>query len=206
MSKKKDFKGIDKKTWILMALATVAFVIVVVVIVIVSRPEKIDSGYFHDDENKIVLTMSGDMSALDDSPYESGVVHVVYYYNGDKIASARVFYEYPDEEMAKIAFSKLEPGEYANNKKLNGKYVIFDLNKTQYEDLTVEELRQNIELLKLINALILDYDENTVNEYPISFDGAEDVKVVEDGEGGDTQESQDAGDSGNSSDSGDAQE
>lgn len=207
MSRKKDLARIDKKTWILMALATVAFIIVVIIIVIMNRPEKIDSSYFHDDNSKIVITMSGDMSALDDSPYESGVVHVVYYYNGDKIINARAFYEYPDEEMAKIAMEKLQVGEYATNKKMSGKFVIFDLNKTQYEDLTVSELKENIELLKAINALILDYDENTVNDYPIDFSNAENIQNAEPLQDiNETTDADSSTDSGDAANSGDVQE
>lgn len=174
MSKKEIRKKFDRKTLIWTIVAAIAFILVVVMIVVMNLPEKFDSSYFHDDNNKIVLTMDKETSALDDSPWESGIVHMVYYHDGKNITNVKAFYEYPNEEMAKIAFSKLEPGEYANNKKLSGRFVIFQIDKSQYEEMTVESLKENIELLKEIDALILDYDENTLSNYPISFPSEDD--------------------------------
>ena len=189
-------KSFDKKTLIWMILAVIAFVIVVVAIVITNLPEKIDSSYFHDDDKKIVLTMDKEMSALDDSPYESGIVHVVYYYDGDKITNVRAFYEYPDEEMAKIAMLNLKTGDFATSMKLNGRFVIFQINKSQYENMTVEMLKENIELLKEIDALILDYDENTILRHPVSFIEENDDASGESGSSEDASDSsEDASDS-----------
>lgn len=183
-------KPFDYKTTIWVGLALVALIVVVMLILMFTQNEKIDSSYFHDDENKIVLTMDKDMSVLDDSPWESGIVHVVYYHDGSKITNVRAFYEYPDEETAKIAASKLESGEYADSMKLNGRFIIFQIKKSQYENMTVEELRENIELLKEIDALILDYNENTILDYSVSFEeedeDEEEEEEEEDGEDNET--------------------
>ncbi len=152
-------KGIDLKTWILVGLAAIAFVIVSVAIVMLNQVERFDSSYFHDGDGKIVLTMDKYYAELDSSEYEPDITHVVYYHDNNKVTNVRAFYEYKDEAEAKEAFDNLSLGEFAEGKKLSGRFVAFAVKKQQYENMTVEELKHNIELLKQIHALILDYDQ-----------------------------------------------
>ena len=156
----KQKKPFDYKTTIWVGLLLVALIIVVMMILKFNQNEKIDSSYFHSDDKKIVLTMDRDNATLDDSDYEPDITHVVYYYEGDKITSVKAFYEYRTDAEAEEANKNLGLGEFADGKKINGRFIVFDLNKSQYENLTVSELQQNIELLKQIDALILDYDSH----------------------------------------------
>lgn len=179
-------KKIDIKTWVLVGCAVVALVIVIAVILAFNQSEKIDSSYFKDSDGKIVVTLDKEMAALDDSIYEGDVVHTVYYYDGDKITNARLFYEYYSEDDAKKAYEKLEPNAYLEDKKLNGKFIMFKVNKVLYEDTTVTELKETIEQLEEIDALILDYDENYVETHgahikdeDVSGDVVEEAEVVE---------------------------
>lgn len=151
-------KPFDYKTWIWVLLAVAALIVVVIAIIQFSQNEKFDSSYFHDDDKKIVLTMDAETAELDDSEWEPEITHVVYYYNGDKIINARVFYEYENEADAEEANKNLTLGEFATGKKISGRFVVFDVNPAQYDSLTVEQLRENVELLKEIDALVLDYD------------------------------------------------
>ncbi|MBR3269686.1 hypothetical protein IKG07_00285 [Candidatus Saccharibacteria bacterium] len=159
---KKVEKPFDYKTTIWVGLALVALMIVIMAILKFSQNEKFDSSYFHDADGKIVLTMSKEMSALDDSEWESDVTHVVYYYEGNKIIGARAFYEYATESEAEEAYKHLDLGPSASGKRISGKFVVFDVNKSQYENMTVEDLKASRELLKEIDALILDYGEGYV--------------------------------------------
>jgi len=152
-------KGIDLKTWILVGFAIIAFVIVSVAIIMLNQVEKIDSSYFHDADGKIVLTMDKSYAELDDSEWEPEITHVVYYHDNNMVTGARAFYEYKDEAEAKEAFNNLSLGQFADGKKLSGRFVVFSVKKQQYEDLTVAELKHTIELMKEIHALILDYDQ-----------------------------------------------
>ena len=155
-------KPFDYKTTIWVGLALVALIIVIMMILKFNQNEKIDSSYFHDEEGKMVLSMDKEISALDDSEWEADVTHVVYYYEGDKIIAARAFYEYATEAEAEEAYKHLDLGNYANGKKINGRFIVFDVNKAQYENMTVEDLKVSRELLKEIDALILDYGEGYV--------------------------------------------
>lgn len=165
-SNKTSNKPFDYKTTIWVGLALVALILVVMAILKFNQNEKIDSSYFHDADNKIVITMAKDISALDNSEWESDVTHVVYYYEGNKIVAARAFYEYATEAEADEAYKHLGLGTFADNKRISGKFVVFDIKKSQYEDLSVEDLRQSRERLKQIDALILDYDEGYVKPRP----------------------------------------
>ena len=175
MSKKKDagekpaVRKADRKTLIGVIAAVVALILVVIMIVILSLPEKFDSKYFHDTNNKIVLTMDNETSALDDSPYEASIIHLVYYHDGTKVNNMRVFYEYPDEDMAMTAIAELKMGDFAESRKLNGRFIVYQAAKSQYEGMTVEDVKNKVEQLKELDALILEYDENTILEYPLVF-------------------------------------
>lgn len=164
MTKKKQ-KKIDYKTWILVGLSVIGLVLIIAVILSFTQNEKIESSYFHDDEGKIVLTMEREMAALDDSKYEPWITHVVYYHDGSKVTNVRAFYEYSTEEEAKEAFLNLSLGDFADSKKINGRFVIFQVKDTQYKDLTLSELKNNVENLKEIEALILDYEDGYIKQF-----------------------------------------
>lgn len=158
-------KPFDYKTTIWVGLTLVALILVVMAILKFNQNERIDSSYFHDTDGKIVLTMTEDNAALDESIWEAPITHVVYYYSGDTLTGARAFYEYTTEAEAEEAFKHLELGDFANNKKISGKFVIFEVKDTRYNTMSVEELRNSIERLKQSNKLVLDYDENYINTH-----------------------------------------
>lgn len=176
-------KKIDHKTWILVCFAIIALIIVVVVILNFTLNEKFDSSYFHDSNGKIVSTMDKDSAALEDSIYEPNITHVVYYHDGTDITGARAFYEYKNEEEAKEVYPHLGLGDFADSKKLSGRFVVFQVKKDLYDGLTVDKIKHSQELLKQIDALILDYDENYIERYPaLDFDVTEDSDIIEDDE------------------------
>lgn len=176
-------RKIDHKTWILVCFAIIALIIVTVVILNFMLNEKIDSCYFHDGNSKIVSTMDKDSAALEDSIYEPNITHVVYYHDGTNITGAKAFYEYKDEEEAKEAYPHLGLGDFADNKKLNGRFVVFQVKKDLYDGLTVDKVKHSQELLKQINALILDYSDNYIERYSaLDFNVTEDSDIIEDNE------------------------
>lgn len=158
-------KPFDYKTTIWVGLTLVALVLVVMAILKFNQNEKIDSSYFHDADGKVVLTMTKDNAALDESIWEAPITHVVYYHSGDTLTGARAFYEYTTEAEAEEAFKHLELGDFANNKKINGKFVVFEIKDTRYDTMSLEELKNSIERLKQSNKLVLNYDENYINTY-----------------------------------------
>ena len=162
---RKRVREIDHKTWILVGFAIIALVFVIIAIVNFSQNESFDSSYFHDADGRIVLTMDRDSASLDDSIYEPNITHIVYYYEGDNITGVRAFYEYATEAEAKTAYAHLGLGSFADGKKLSGRFIVFNVKRAMYESVTVESLKNDRELLKDINALILDYDDGYINNY-----------------------------------------
>jgi hypothetical protein len=158
----RENKPFDYKTTIWIGLFLVAFVIVVMAILKFNQNESFDSNYFHDADGKMVFTMDRNNATLDESAWEPEITHVVYYYEGDKVVAVRAFYEYATEAEAEEAYKHLALGDFSDSKKTNGRFVVFDVKKSQYENTTVEELKTSRELLKEINALILDYGEGYV--------------------------------------------
>ena len=174
---------LDHKTWILVGFLIIALVFVIIAIVNFSQNESYDSSYFHDAEGKIVLTMDRDSASLDDTIYEPNITHIIYYYEGDNIVSVKAFYEYATEKEAKTAYEHLKLGDFADSKKLSGRFVVFQIKRAMYDGITVESLKNDIELLKGIDALILDYGEGYINNYTeLTFEEYEEPENSEESE------------------------
>ena len=107
---------------------------------------RLNSSYFKSDGMKLVLSMNKDIASFDDSDYEADVTHVVYYYTGNTINNVRVFFAYDTKNEARTAYNNIamDGKDWALKKKLQGKYVIFELSSDQYSDLTTEKVKENI--------------------------------------------------------------
>lgn len=162
---KKVEKRIDFKTWISVGILAIALVFVIALIMNFSQNEKYDSSYFHDSDGKIVFTMDKDMAVLDESIYEPNITHIVYYYSGNNVTNVKAFYEYATEREAEISFEHLGLGTFADSKNLNGRFIVFQVKKSMYENLTVDTLKTDAEKLKSADALILDYEDGYINKF-----------------------------------------
>lgn len=139
-------------------LAVVAVVVVIIAIVVVAGfawQEKYDDDYFVSDDEKLVIGMNDDIASLEDGEYEPGVTYLVYYYNGDKIDSMKVFFAYDSKESAAVANENITMDEkgWATNKKLNSKFIVFDVAEDQYDILKTEDVRKIIEDMKIAGTL-----------------------------------------------------
>lgn len=125
----------------------VVLLIVVVVVLSIKNRTVYNDDYFVSDDTKIVLSMDARTSGFEESAYIPPITHVVYYYSGDEITSIKVFYEYKNEDIAKKANDgiKMDDKGWATNKALNGKYIIFDMAKDQFEGLTTGFIRNSVE-------------------------------------------------------------
>ena len=120
----------------------------------------IDDSYFKSEGNKLVLSMNKDIASFDDSAYEPDVTHIVYYYSGNTINNVRIFFAYDSKSEAKTAYKNIsmEGKDWALKKKLQGKYVVFELGSSQYDKLTTEEVKEEIVSMKAAGGAI-DTDE-----------------------------------------------
>ena len=92
---------------------------------------KLDNSYFKSDAMKLVLSMDRDIASFEDGEYEPDITHVVYYYTGNTINNVRIFFAYDTKN-------------WALKKKLHGKYVVFELDSSQYNQLTTEMVKEGI--------------------------------------------------------------
>lgn len=143
-------KKFDKKICLVAAAVVVTVVAVIVGAVIAARGTMIDEDYFVSDGTKIVLNMGGDMSAIDDGEAVVEKIHFVYYYNGDKITGADIYYLYADADTAREVSDNLDLSMlgWVASKKTNGSYLVLKAAESQYEDLTPEAVRAMIENLQ----------------------------------------------------------
>ena len=157
MEKKKFKLELCKHKIIIIGVFVVIFVVILAIILArTSFYEDISDDYFESDDTKLVLSLNKEMAAYENGEYEPDITRVVYYYNGDKVTGVRVFYDYDSEEEAKEAneFVVLSDKDWTTGKKLNGKYIIFEVERSQYNNLTTDMVRDNIERMRAIGGTV----------------------------------------------------
>ena len=150
MGKKKSKKEpkFDKRMVIVSAVLFIAVIAISIVLGLYGR-ETLNDQYFVSDGSKIVLNLEGDeITPLgDEVEYSPEKAHIVYYYTGNKITGAKIFYEYIDNEQAKGAYEKadLTDKEWAIDKSLDGKFVILQYDRNLLDGYTVDQIRESVE-------------------------------------------------------------
>ncbi len=159
--KKKKENVKDKNIKLISIVAVIAVVVVTVIIAVViglnlNQTEQIPDNYFVSDNTKLVMSLDDETTAFQDGEFEPSLTHIVYYYSGDKIENVKIFFVYGDEEEAKAAYDGIgdDYKEWAKNKKLNGKYIIFQADDSFYNGLDVEQIRENIESAKAVGGAV----------------------------------------------------
>ncbi len=150
MVEKSKSKG--KKLNIRMIIVSLVLLVAVIIVSILLKNygrETLNDSYFVSDANKIVMTLDGADAAPieDDTTYIPIKVHTVYYYVGDSITGAKVFYEYDNTDVAKAVYEKtsIENKDWATGKSLDGKYVIFQYDSNLVKAFTPEQIRESVE-------------------------------------------------------------
>lgn len=172
MADEKAKKG-NKNLIIGIVAALVVVVVVVVAIVLATRGSKLDDSFFVSDGSKYVVTMMGDDESLgEDSPVKT---HAVYFYSGDKVTDMKYYYEFTSEDAAKKMFDIYKELETdgSGTYELNGKYVILTVDASQYEGMTADDAKQQVEFMKML--------ENMDDEdYSDDADESDDVDEFDD--------------------------
>lgn len=139
---------IDIRMIIVSVVLLVAIIAVSIVLGLYGH-EELNDGYFVSDNSKIVMTVSGKNASPieEESGYEPIKVYTVYYYVGNSITGAKVFYEYINNDEAKVAYEKinLEDKDWAISKGIDNKYIIVQYNKSLLKDFTAEQIRNSVE-------------------------------------------------------------
>lgn len=168
----------NNKNLIIGICAAIVVVIVVVVAVILATrggSAQLNDSYFVSDDTKYVLTLETDDV---DEEYAPAKTHMVYFYSGDDVTDMKAYYEFADEAAAKAAFDYYKEameGEEYKDISLNGKYIVITSNESAYEDLTANDVKQQIEFMEMLKNMDLteqtddvdvdvDVESDTTNE------------------------------------------
>ena len=90
----------------------------------------------------------------DDTKYvfQYGNITHVFYYSGDTITAYHSYIDYGDANTATLTNNLLSVEDLVDVDKhyVKGKYIVFEHNKNQYEDMTVSELKTAYSYMKEI--------------------------------------------------------
>ncbi len=156
----------DNKSIITGVCVALVAIIVVVAIVIIARngANALNDDYFKSDETKYVLTYETDSIDIDPEESEEYIptkTHIVYTYSGDEITGMKSYAEFADAATAENAYQQLKNSDEEEAKKaeLNGKYIIFTNEKSEYEELTASQIKERIELMEALKNMDTDNDD-----------------------------------------------
>ena len=147
-------------------IGVVAIIVIIITVILLNRGASLNDSFFVSDDTKYVLTLDTDSVSMEDPEYNPIKTHIVYSYSGEEITGMKAYYEYSDSAAAKSALEYLKTNyEDENQDKIttNGKYVIFTASEAEYENLTANDVKEQIdfmEMLKNINTENLD-EEST---------------------------------------------
>lgn len=164
----KKAEKINKKTIVGICIAAVVSIAIIIVAIVVHN-NKLDDSFFVSDGSKYVLTLESDGTSSDDE-YTPIKTHLVYFYSGDKITELKAYYEYADSATAKSAADYIKEN-YSDDEyekiSINGKYLIFTADESEYENLTAPEVKEQIELMESMQNIgdeNYDYEEEEDEE------------------------------------------
>ncbi len=205
MANKKTSKAKKRsnKNLIIGICAAVAVVIAVIIaIIVVNLNSGISESYFVSDDTKYVLTLDAGQLSFDDEGQEINPVkaHFVYNYSGDEITGLTAYYEFADTETAKKALvlytqelkeaeegNENEEGDTAGYKdaSVKGKYLVLTANESQYKDITVSDVKQQIEFMEMLKQM--NEQDNSNNEETEDTEEASEAEEPSETENSDNQ-------------------
>lgn len=154
VEKTKERKFNMKALWAGLAVAATA-IIVIAGIVLANYEAPIQEDYFVSDGTKLVMALDGQPELAAEGETLPAVTYFVYYYNGEEITGAKVYYKYVDEAAAKQAEAAMDlSGQAWTGKRRNGEYVVLTAGKSQYEGLTKTAVEKIIENAKAAGAAV----------------------------------------------------
>lgn len=139
--------------------AAVVFVILTIVIAVgLSDSRPVDETFFEPGDNKLVMSIGSNIASFEDSEYEPEITRIVYDHNGKDITGMKIYFEYDTIEDARNAYENIsvDDKDWANNKRISGKYIVFNAKPDQYEGFSVEEMEKIINGMEAAGALTVE--------------------------------------------------
>ncbi len=139
------------------AFAVVVIVAIIIVLLLTKGNgiggQALGDNYFVSDNSKYVFTMNADEIDVEDQTYKPVKTHLVYTYSGNDITGLKYYYEFDNADTASKAYNETadELKTIYKDVTLDGKYIVMTSNETDYEGLTAEDVKQQIEFMEMIN-------------------------------------------------------
>ena len=132
------------------ALVVIALVVVGIVMAVKNGGGGLSDAYFKSDGTKYVLTLDAEDMSFDSEEMVPVKTHLVYTFSGDEITGLKGYYEYDNVEKAEAAYNYLVENQKDDFKSivLDGKYVVVEADESEYEDLTTEDVKQQIDYME----------------------------------------------------------
>ena len=144
-----DKKANDKKNLIAICASIIAVIIIIVVVVLaINRgPNQLGNNFFTSDDTKLVIPLDGDRITSDSEEPLPEKTYLVYYYAGDTITKYQTFQKYSNEEDAKKALVYFQDtvADLFEEISRDGDYIIITHEADDYNWITAEDVRQQIE-------------------------------------------------------------
>lgn len=142
----------NNKNLIIGICAGVLVIAVVIVAVIFATKSSLNDAYFVSDGSKYVLTVDRDMLETEDKENSPIKTHIVYYYSGDAITGVTTYMEFDNDATAKAALDLYKNADQTGVKSLktDGKYLVVEMTEDQYKDLTVSDVKQQVEFMEML--------------------------------------------------------
>ncbi len=85
--------------------------------------------------------------------YENSNTKYIFYFSGEEITAYHTYVDYGDAVTANYAYQvfKNDGVDTADKFYVKGKYVVFEWNKSEYEDLTASQVKLAYSYMKQIN-------------------------------------------------------
>ena len=137
--------------------AVVIVVIIIVAIILGTRDggfTGLNDRYFVSDGSKYVVTYEDEEFVIDNEEYHPIRMHLVYNYADNVVTGLKAYYEYENDDDAETAYNYFianNNGEYKNVSR-SGKYVILEAPESEYEGLTAEDAKQQVEFMEQIKS------------------------------------------------------
>jgi len=146
----------DNKNLIIgICAAVVVVVVIIVAVVLATSGTKLNDAFFVSDGSKYVVTMEADESTDSDDEVSPVKVHLVYFYSDDKVTDMKSYYEFADDSAAKKAYdlykeADSDESEDVSKYEISGKYVILTADASQYEGMTANDAKQQVEFTEML--------------------------------------------------------
>jgi hypothetical protein len=152
--------------WVFVVLFLLIVISIAVILTLNGRSNpNTDEAFFTSDGTKYVIESDTLSVVAKDGPVAA---YDVYYYSGDRITEHKAYYEFADEETAKEALSDYQKmdDDGVGAVELDGRFVVLVAKPSQFENMTVEMVKQWAE-----------ESDDTVDSY--NEDDEIDIEVVE---------------------------